>query len=202
MFTGIIEEMGTVNQIHNGGFAISAQVTLEGLQQGDSISVNGACLTITSIIGNVFTVDITPETLNRTNLGTLRIGNPVNLERPLPANGRFGGHITQGHVDARGTVLAVHIEGNSSLLRFEAPPAIMHYVVEKAFIAVDGVSLTIASHDASSFTISVIPFTKEKTTLGALKPGDSVNLEIDILAKYVESFLQQSAYEKSYKNSA
>ena len=200
MFTGIIEEMGTVNQIGNDGLAISAQVTLQDLQQGDSISVNGACLTITSITGNVFTVDITPETLSRTNLGNLRMGDPVNLERSLPANGRFGGHITQGHIDARGTVLAVQIEGNSLLVRFEAPFAIMRYLVEKAFIAVDGVSLTIAFHDTSSFTVSVIPFTREHTILGTLQSGDLVNLEIDILAKYVESFLQQSPYGKSDKD--
>ena len=191
MFTGIVEEMGTVQAAGEGKLAIAAKVALEGMKVGDSIAVNGACLTITSIQDGVFTVDLSPETLRRTNLGSLARGGAVNLERPVPVDGRLGGHIAQGHVDATGTVVSLQPEGDSVLMRFQGPPSVMRYVVEKGFIAVDGVSLTIASRDASSFTVSVIPLTQRQTNLGARRPGDLVNLEVDILAKYVEAMLQQ-----------
>jgi riboflavin synthase len=197
MFTGIVEETGSVRATGDGSLAVAAQVALEGMQIGDSIAVNGTCLTITSMREGVFTVDLSPETLRRTNLGALKVGNPVNLERPLAANGRLGGHIVQGHVDGTGNVLEAQPEGNSLLMRFQAPPNVMPYIVEKGFIAVDGISLTVVRRDASSFTVSVIPFTQQQTNLGLRKAGDTVNLEVDILAKYVESLLHREASQPS-----
>ncbi|MSQ40369.1 MAG: riboflavin synthase [Dehalococcoidia bacterium] len=193
MFTGIVEETGSVRATGEETLAVAAQVALKGMHLGDSIAVNGACLTITSMHEGVFTVDLSPETLRRTNLGTLKVGSMVNLERPLAANGRLGGHIVQGHVDGTGQVLEVQFEGNSLLMRFRAPSNVIPYVVEKGFIAVDGVSLTVVRRDASSFTVAVIPFTQQQTILGLRTPGNTVNLEVDILAKYVESLLHREA---------
>ena len=200
MFTGIVEETGSVQEAREGRLAVAAGVALEGMQVGDSISVNGACLTITSLKDKAFTTDVTPETLRRTNLGALIVGDPVNLERPMLANGRLGGHIAQGHVDATGTLVEVQPESDSLLMRFQAPPSVMRYVVEKGFIAVDGVSLTVARRDASSFTVTVIPFTQLHTNLGTRKLGDVVNLEVDILAKYVEALLHEGAYGQQQKS--
>ena len=197
MFTGIVEEMGVVREAAHGRLAVTAQVTLAETHVGDSISVNGVCLTATSIQGSVLTFDLSPETLRRSNLGALKAGDPVNLERPVAANGRLGGHIAQGHVDATAKVLDVQPEGDSLLIRFQPPQALMPYIVEKGFIAVDGVSLTVAGREASAFTVSVIPFTQRRTNLGSRKPGALVNLEVDIIAKYVESLLGQGSYGRS-----
>ncbi|MBI4282774.1 MAG: riboflavin synthase [Chloroflexi bacterium] len=189
MFTGIIQEMGRVREVSGSSFSVEAGTSLEGIREGDSIAVNGTCLTVTTIGGGCFFVDVMPETLRRTNLGLLRPGDPVNLERALTLNSPLGGHLTQGHVDATGTVVSIQPEGDALLMKFHAPPQVMRYVVEKGFIAVDGISLTVVNWDATTFTVSVVTYTQEHTNLGHRKPGDVVNLEVDILAKYVEKLL-------------
>ena len=189
MFTGIVEEIGRVQSVSSGGLVISVSRELADLRVSDSISVNGACLTVTSRDEDSFSVDVVPETLRRTNLGALRAGDPVDLERSLAVDGRFGGHVVQGHVDATGAIESVAHEGEALLLRFRAPPSIMRYVVEKGFIAVDGVSLTVVDCDDRSFSVTVIPFTRDNTILGSKAAGDAVNLEADIMAKYVERLL-------------
>ena len=189
MFTGIVEEIGRVQSVSSGGLVIRVSRELADLRVSDSISVNGACLTVTSRDEDSFSVDVVPETLRRTNLGALRAGDPVDLERSLAVDGRFGGHVVQGHVDATGAIESVAREGEALLLRFRAPPSIMRYVVEKGFIAVDGVSLTVVDCDDRSFSVTVIPFTRDNTILGSKAAGDAVNLEADIMAKYVERLL-------------
>lgn len=186
MFTGIVEEIGTVKQLNPGGITITASLALENAKIGDSVAVNGACLTITQLQPDAFAVDIVPETLRRTNLGSLTPGSPVNLERSMPANGRFGGHIVQGHIDATGTIQSITPDGDAILIAIAAPPNIARYAVEKGFIAVDGISLTIVQCDSQSFAVTLIPHTRRNTTLGAKQPGDPVNLEADIIAKYIE----------------
>ncbi len=186
MFTGIVEEVGHVKILQSGRLTIAASGILKGSKLGDSINVNGACLTVTAINGNTFSIDVMPETLRRTSLGALRPGEAVNLERALPADGRFGGHFVQGHVDGTGKISSVLTEGEALLVKIAAPPDIMRYTVEKGFIAVDGVSLTVTGCDAASFSVSLVAFTRQHTTLGHKKPGDVVNLEVDIIAKYVE----------------
>lgn len=186
MFTGIIEEVGTIRAALPGRLVIAAKTALEDTKKGDSIAVNGVCLTVTEISSDSFAVDVMPETLRRTNLGLLRPGDVVNLERPLAVGGRFGGHFVQGHVDDTGRVISARREGEALLLRFEAPQEIMRYIVEKGFIAVDGVSLTAVEYDAGSFEVSLVGYTMENTNLGGRKAGDVVNLEVDIIAKYVE----------------
>ena len=189
MFTGIVEEIGRVQSVSSGGLVIRVSRELADLRVSDSINVNGACLTVTSRDEDSFSVDVVPETLRRTNLGALRSGDPVDLERSLAVDGRFGGHVVQGHVDATGAIESVAQEGEALLLRFRAPPSIMRYVVEKGFIAVDGVSLTVVDCDDRSFSVTVIPFTRDNTILGSKAAGDAVNLEADIMAKYVERLL-------------
>ena len=186
MFTGIVEEIGAVKSLQAGRLTIAADSVLKGTKLGDSINVNGACLTVTAIGGNTFSIDVMPETLRRTNLGALRPGEGVNLERALAADGRFGGHFVQGHADGTGRVSSVIPEGEALLMKVTAPSDIRRYVVERGFIAVDGVSLTVTHCDAVSFTVSLVGFTQQHTTLGHKKPGDVVNLEVDIIAKYVE----------------
>ena len=186
MFTGIVEEIGTVRAARPGQLLIAAQKVLEDTRPGDSVAVNGVCLTATALALDYFSVDVMPETLQRTNLGALRPGDGVNLERPLAVGGRFGGHFVQGHVDGVGRVRSVTPQGEALLLKFEAPPEIMRYVVEKGFIAVDGVSLTVVQYNSTSFGVSLVRYTLESTTLGVRRPGDTVNLEVDIMAKYVE----------------
>jgi riboflavin synthase len=190
MFTGIVEEVGRVTSAQSGRLVISASEVLQGIELGGSIAVNGVCLTITSFSASSFSVDIMPETLERTNLGLLSAGDEVNLEQPLTLEKPLGGHLVQGHIDATGRVASVIWDAEAMLIRFEAPPEVMHYVVEKGFIAVDGVSLTVAAKDAISFQVSVVDFTRKHTTLGSRRVGDLVNLEIDIIAKYVEQFSQ------------
>ncbi len=186
MFTGIVEEEGTVRSLRSGRLEIEAAGVAGGIKPGDSISVNGACLTVTDVTGNTLSVEVMPETMRRTNIGTLRPGQGVNLERAVAADGRFGGHFVQGHVDGTGGVVSVVPEGEALLIRVEAPPEIMRYVVEKGFIAVDGVSLTVIGCDESSFTVSLVAYTQKHTTLLSRKAGDTVNLEVDIMAKYAE----------------
>jgi len=189
MFTGIVEEVGTVERREGDALIIRAERVLGDLRLGDSVSVNGACLTVCALEGSTFTVRLSPETLRRTNLGALRPGDPVNLERALAYGGRIGGHLVQGHIDATGEVLSVEPEGNSLRVEVRPPAGLMRYIVEKGFIAVDGVSMTVASRTDTTFTLVVIPLTQERTVLGRRRPGDRVNLEVDILAKYLESLL-------------
>jgi riboflavin synthase len=150
------------------------------------MAVNGACLTVSALDSASFTVDVMPETLRRTNLGLLRPGSSVNLERALMVGGRLGGHFVQGHVDATGKVMALKAEGDALIARFAAPPEVLRYVVEKGFVAVDGVSLTVVSFDGTSLSVSLVGYTLKQTTLGSRRVGDAVNLEADIMAKYVE----------------
>ena len=190
MFTGIIEDVGRVTSVQSDKIAIAAGDILQGIEVGESIAVNGVCLTITSFDTNLFSVDIMPETVERTNLGLLRVGDRVNLERPLSLGERLGGHLVQGHVDDTGRVASIKWSNRAMIIRFEAPPEVMRYVVEKGFIAVDGVSLTVVAKDTSSFQVSVVDYTQEHTTLGSRQVGDRVNLEVDIIAKYVEQVSQ------------
>jgi riboflavin synthase len=189
VFTGIVEEVGVVKSFNGSRLVINARKALEGLALGDSISINGACLTVVAQDRASFSIDAVPETLRRTNLGGLKRGDPVNLERALAAGGRLGGHIVQGHVDARGWLLSIKPEGDARIFRFRAPKRLVPYIVEKGFIAIDGVSLTVVKRFSTSFTISVIPYTFANTNFERRRPGDLVNLEVDILAKYVESLL-------------
>ncbi|HUV76135.1 MAG TPA: riboflavin synthase [Dehalococcoidales bacterium] len=190
MFTGIIEEVGKVSSTPAGSLVIAASEVMSGIKDGGSIAVNGVCLTVTSFTANSFSVDVMPETLKRTNLGLLSAGDKVNLERPVALGGQMGGHLVQGHVDDTGRVASVLWEGEATLIKFEASPEVMRFVVEKGFIAVDGISLTIASKEANSFCISVVDYTKQHTTLGNRQVGDLVNLEVDVIAKYVEQLSQ------------
>ena len=193
MFTGIIEEVGRVTSAQSGNLVIAASNVLQGTELGGSIAINGVCLTVTSFNTNSFSVGIMPETLRQTNLDLLSAGDRVNLERPLALGGRLGGHLVQGHIDATGRVVSVTRAGEAIMIRFEAPPEVMRYVVEKGFIAVDGVSLTVVTGDSSSFEVSVVDYTQEHTTLGSRQVGDFVNMEADIIAKYVERLGQVRA---------
>ncbi len=186
MFTGIIEEVGRVTSAQSGNLVIATSNVLQGTEPGGSIAVNGVCLTVTNCDSSSFSVDIMPETLKRTNLGLLHAGDRVNLERSLALGGRMGGHLVPGHVDDTGRVASVMQGGGAMLIRFEVAPEVMRYIVEKGFVAVDGVSLTTMTKDASSFQVSVVDYTREHTTLGSRQVGDLVNLEVDIIAKYVE----------------
>ena len=186
MFTGIVEEVGIVRSSVQGGLTIAARTVMPTLQVGGSISVNGACLTVTVLKPDAFTVNVVPETRRRTNLGSLRPGDSVNLERPLRADGRMDGHIVQGHVDQTGTITEISADGEALLVRFDAPWQIMRYIVAKGFVAVDGVSLTVVHCDDNGFSVTVIPHTRDHTVFGSRTVGDAVNVEVDILAKYVE----------------
>jgi riboflavin synthase len=187
MFTGVTEELGKVSQVYPNKLVVNARKVLEGTRIGDSISLNGACLTVVALATDNFTVGVVPETLRRTNLGLLKPGDVVNLERPLALGGRLGGHLVQGHVDECGKVVSLRNEGDAVVMRFEAPPGVMRYVVAKGFIAIDGISLTVVERNTDSFTVSVIPHTRQNTILGKRRVGDTVNLEVDIIAKYVEA---------------
>ena len=188
MFTGIVEEVGRVTAVSSGKLAIAASKVLRGMEPGGSISVNGACLTVIEFSSSSLSVDIMPETLNKTNLGLLCAGDGVNLEKPLTLEKFLGGHLVQGHIDDTGRVASVTKQGETTLVRVEAPPEIMRYIVEKGFIAVDGISLTVINIDAGSFAVSVVDYTLKNTVLGNRNAGDIVNLEVDIIAKYIERF--------------
>ena len=190
MFTGIIQEVGRVVSASPGRLTIAASRVLQGMELGGSIAVNGACLTVTNINTASFSVDVIPETLRRTNLGLLRTGGRVNLEPPLALGGQLGGHLVQGHVDGTAVVASVVRGGGEMTIKLETSPEVMRYVVEKGFIAIDGVSLTVVSRDTSWFQVSIIEYTRRETILGSRKIGDLVNLEVDIIAKYVEQFSQ------------
>jgi riboflavin synthase len=191
VFTGIVEEIGIIIGIRSGCLTIGAKKVIEDAKLGDSIAINGACLTVTSINKDSFSVGIMPETIRRTNLGRLHYGDLVNLERAMMTDGRFGGHFVQGHVDDVGEVLSLLPEEDAVIARISTPAHLTPYIVNKGFIAVDGVSLTVIHCDDSSFTVSLVPYTREHSTLGNRKPGTVVNLEVDIIAKYVERLKQR-----------
>lgn len=186
MFTGIVEELGRVDKLDKGVLKIDATVVLDDLNVKDSICVNGACLTVTAKNEHSFEVDVVPETLRRTDLGDLIVGDPVNLERSTKMGGRLGGHIVQGHVDCTANISSIKDDGGYLIYEFEVALSSSRYVVEKGFICVDGISLTVVGSSETTFSIALIPYTRSHTTLGAKKVGDSVNLEVDIIAKYVE----------------
>jgi riboflavin synthase len=191
MFTGLVEEGGVIASVAPGGasarLVIAASAVLDGLRTGDSVAVNGACLTAVEVTGDGFAVDAVAETLRRTNLGALGPGDRVNLERPMRLGDRLDGHLVQGHVDGVGTVAAARPEGESTVLEVTAPPDLLRYVVEKGSVAVDGVSLTVAARLPDGFSVALIPHTMAVTTLGPQAVGRAVNLEVDVVAKYVES---------------
>jgi len=190
VFTGIIEGIGRITAATRRNLVIATSDALPGMELGESMAVNGVCLTITNFNADSFSVDMMPETLMRTNLGLLRVGDRVNLERPLAVGGRWGGHLVQGHVDDTGRVASVTWDGATMLIRFEASPEVMRYIVDKGFITVDGISLTVVTKDTSSFQVSVVDYTQKHTTLGSRQVGDLVNVEADIIAKYVEQLSQ------------
>lgn len=190
MFTGIVEEVGRVVLSQPGKMVIGAALVLERTGVGDSIAVNGVCLTVTSLTPGSFTIDVTPETLRRSNLGRLSFGDKVNLERPLALGGRLGGHLVEGHVDGTAKVSAMRWEGRALLITLEAPRELMRYIVEKGFVAVDGMSLTVTTRDEASFQVSIVEYTREHTIVKDLKVDDVVNIEVDIVAKYVEQLVR------------
>ncbi|WP_367126220.1 riboflavin synthase [Streptomyces phytohabitans] len=197
MFTGIVEELGEVVAVENRGdssrFRLRGPLVTEGARHGDSIAVNGVCLTVVTVDDGAFTADVMAETLHRSCLGALRTGDRVNLERPMALGGRLGGHLVQGHVDGTGT-LTERVPGDHwELVRVALPDGLARYVVEKGSITVDGVSLTVVEAGDDSFTVSLIPTTLDLTTLGVKRVGDPVNLEVDVLAKYVERLLGANA---------
>lgn len=193
MFTGIIEEIGTIARIRKGTASavleIQAKTVLEGTKIGDSIAVNGICLTVTGMHSGKFTADVMAETLRRSSLGDLQQGSQVNLERAMAADGRFGGHIVSGHIDGTGRIVMVAPEDVAVWVEIEASESLLRYIVEKGSIAIDGISLTVAKLTGQGFAVSLIPHTGAETTLLHRKPGDIVNLENDIVGKYVERFL-------------
>lgn len=193
MFTGLVEEVGHVSSIGKGEMlrlSISAGRVSEGIRAGESVCVNGACLTAGEVDGGTLTFFAMPETLKRTALGDLAVGSPVNLERAMSAGSRFGGHIVQGHVDGVGEVLGVRSEGDAEVWEFGAPEAVLRYCVQKGSICVDGISLTIVSIGEGTFTVSILPQTRANTNLEELGAGSRVNLEADIIGKYVERLLE------------
>ena len=186
MFTGIVEEVGRTRETGQGRLVISAERVLDGLEISDSICVNGVCLTVVDRDRSSLSVNVVPETLRRTNLGDLSPGDPVNLERAMAVGSRFGGHLVQGHVDATGTIQSIEPDGDAMMVSVAAPEPVMRYVVEKGFIAVDGMSLTVVDCHESGFSVTIIPYTRDNTSMASASVGNAVNLEPDIVAKYVE----------------
>ncbi len=188
MFTGIVEETGRVKTATAGKLVISTDTVTRGIRLGDRVSVNGVCLTVTDFNADLFSVDIMPKTLGITNLGRLRAGDRVNLERAVALGGQMGGHLVQGHIDGTDTIATVTPESGATIITVKAPAEVMRYTVQKGFIAVDGISLTVIDRDENSFRVSVVGYTRQQTTLGEKRAGDPVNLETDIIGKYVEQF--------------
>lgn len=204
MFTGLIEEIGIVRTIVNGvksaQIQIEAKKVLEEVQIGDSISTNGVCLTVTKFTSNTFTVDVMPETMRRSNLKNLISGSKVNLERALKVSDRLGGHIVSGHIDDTGVITDFTKEDNATWVTIKAPRNIMKYVISKGSIAIDGTSLTVAQVDENNIKVSIIPLTKDKTILLSKKEGDEVNIECDIVGKYIEKLVSFKEEEKQTSN--
>ena len=203
MFTGIIEEIGTVRSIANTAtgtaLRIAAERVTEGTRVGDSIAVNGVCLTVTACGGGEFTADVMPETVRLTSLARLRPGARVNLERAMSPAGRLGGHIVSGHVDACGRVVAVEPDGIARRVRVALEPGLLKYIARKGSVTLDGVSLTVVAADDRSFAVSLIPQTRSSTTLGELRTGSIVNVEVDLLARYIERLLTAGSPQKEEK---
>lgn len=201
MFTGIVEEIGTIRSVTKDSkrfvLDIGCSKVLEGTKEGDSIAVNGVCLTVTTLHMGGFTADVMPETAHRSNISRMSGGTRVNLERAMAADGRFGGHIVSGHVDGMGTVRQVEEDANAVWYTVEAAPELLRYIVEKGSITIDGISLTVAYVDDECFKVSIIPHTRAVTILGARKPGDIVNLENDIIGKYVEKLMKPMETKKT-----
>ena len=206
MFTGIIEEIGTIKQMIPGKksykITVSAEKVLEGTKIGDSIATNGICLTVTDIRENSFDADVMAETVRRTNLSSLHAGSKVNLERALCLGDRLGGHIVSGHIDGTGVITDMTREDNAVWITVNCTGSLLHYMIEKGSIAIDGISLTLAYVDDECFKVSVIPHTGEETILLQKKPGDTVNLECDLIGKYVEKLLLHKPEEKTAKSSS
>jgi riboflavin synthase len=193
MFTGLVEEVGRVRSLSDEGdsvlLSIAAELVRDGLAQGDSVSVDGACLTVTALDGEGFQVGLAPETMRRTALDEVSEGSPVNLERAVRVGDRMGGHYVQGHIDATARILDFRPEADSLITTFEVPDSIGLYIVEKGFVAVDGISLTVTERVGSRFSVALVAYTREHVALADKRPGQRVNIEVDILAKYVESLL-------------
>lgn len=197
MFTGIVEELGTVKQVVSGSawgqIEIAGREVLEGTKLGDSIAVNGVCLTVTNLRSGSFTADVMAETMRRSNLGSLKKGDQVNLERAMAADGRFGGHMVSGHIDGTGVISQMKQEGNAVWVTVDTSEELMRLIVEKGSIAIDGISLTVAKEMPGAFQVSIIPHTGEETTLLKKKPGAVVNLENDMIGKYVEKLMRKES---------
>lgn len=204
MFTGIVEEMGQIRSIVRGAssavLSIEANLILEDLKIGDSVAVNGVCLTATSIGAGGFTADVMHETLNRSSLGALQKGSHVNLERAMLANGRFGGHIVSGHIDGTGTIGSIQKDDNALWYMILADAKLLRYIVEKGSVTIDGISLTVADVQSDRFAVSLIPHTAKVTVLGEKRTGDIVNLETDIIGKYVEKLMKPTVEETKQKS--
>ena len=204
MFTGIVEEMGQIRSIVRGAssaiLSIEANLILEDLKIGDSVAVNGVCLTATSIGAGGFTADVMHETLNRSSLGALQKGSHVNLERAMIANGRFGGHIVSGHIDGTGTIGSIQKDDNALWYTILADAKLLRYIVEKGSVTIDGISLTVADVQSDRFAVSLIPHTAKVTVLGEKRTGDIVNLETDIIGKYVEKLMKPAVEETKQKS--
>ena len=190
MFTGIIEEVGAISRRSGSDITVLAKTVLDGVREGDSIAVNGTCLTVVSHDAESFVVQVSPETYKRTTLGGLKAGDAVNLERALAAGARMGGHFVQGHVDGVGRVHSVKPQGDFALWRFQAPTEVARYLVQKGSIAIDGTSLTVVDPVGDTFDVAIIPATLQKTTLSSKRPGDPVNMEADMLAKHIFQFMK------------
>ena len=205
MFTGIIEEVGTVGGIQKGAnssvISINGNMIFGGMKLGDSIAVNGVCLTVSRMSGKAFTADVMHETLNRSSLGALRAGSRVNLERAMAADGRFGGHFVTGHIDGTGTVAAITQDDNAVLYTIKTTEKVLKYIVEKGSVAIDGISLTVTAVTAESFGVSIIPHTSSVTILSEKRVGDVVNLENDVIGKYVEKLMNYATDDVSATSS-
>lgn len=200
MFTGLIEEVGTIRQIEKGSrsciLTIGCAEVLRGTKVGDSIATNGVCLTVTAIAPDSYTADVMSETIQRSSLGTLKTGAKVNLERAMAADGRFGGHIVSGHIDGTGTIREIRTDDNAVWYTVAAKPELLRYIVEKGSIAIDGISLTVAYVDGECFQVSIIPHTRQETNLAEKTIGSIVNLECDVIGKYVEKLMQPREQEQ------
>lgn len=204
MFTGIIEEKGTVSSVKKGSVSsritFSASVVLSDIHEGDSIAVNGVCLTATDITANTFTADVMAETMRRSSLGSLKPGDRVNMERAMLCGGRFGGHIVSGHIDGTGTVVSMKREENAVWVTISADSTLLKYIVEKGSVALDGISLTVAAVTEKDFKVSIIPHTASETTLLSKKAGDCINIECDMIGKYVEKLLGFASVDTQKQN--
>ncbi len=193
MFTGIVEEIGRIRSVGGGRLEIYAEIVLEGTELGDSIAVNGVCLTVTAFIPSGFAADVMPVTLSHSALGKLKAGDGVNLERALTMSSRLGGHIVSGHIDGVGHIRRIDRDENARILRIDASSELLRYIVPRGSVALDGVSLTVAEADGTGFAVSLIPHTREVTALDGKKAGDAVNIENDIIGKYVEKLMGSPA---------